>query len=293
VYDSTSNGAKAATVLSRSRGLQWAISTGRIAMQCASCRRALTTTLPRPIPSASAMPWSTPSQPPASAGPVAPGRPGSAPGDLLPLSRSGYLYCRRASRRLEQAGPRNVELLGLVKTRRPDHKTMAIFRQNTLEPLRHVCRTCTLRWKQRDLCGAERVAIDGSKCRAVNAKARTVTQDKLRQRIVQSAAPIAAARQELDRSDTAAGTGGVPTPQCPRNNGGRRMTRGVAEPLWEAMAPRGRSRPEGMKRRKTRVEHPGGTRKRGGTRATFDCAGWRRGGRSAVGRSWRPTSGGC
>jgi hypothetical protein len=65
------------------------------------------------------------------------------------------------------------------------------------------------------------------------------------------------------RSDaTAAGTGCALKPPCTRNNGGRRMTRGVAEPLLEAMAPRVRSRPEVMKRRQELVEHPFGTMKR-------------------------------
>jgi hypothetical protein len=51
--------------------------------------------------------------------------------------------------------------------------------------------------------------------------------------------------------------------QCTRNTGGRRMTRWVDEQLLEAMAQRVRSRPEVMKRRKTLVEHPCGTMKRG------------------------------
>jgi transposase len=142
--------------------------------------------------------------------PAATGRPGYAPGALLPRYLYGDLYRLRASRRLAQEAQRNVELLWLLKKRRPAHKTMAHFRQNNLEPLRHVCRTFTLLCKKRDLCGAERVAIAGSKCRAVNAQARHGTQDKLTKRSVQIDEPIAAALKGLERSDAEEdrGTGG-------------------------------------------------------------------------------------
>jgi Transposase DDE domain len=61
---------------------------------------------------------------------------------------------------------------------------------------------------------------------------------------------------------TAAGKGGALKPQGTRRQDGRRLTRGVAEHLREAMAPRVRRRPEGMKRRTELVEHPFGTMKR-------------------------------
>jgi transposase len=55
---------------------------------------------------------------------------------------------------------------------------MADFRKNNLGPLRQVCREFTLLCQQRALFAGELVAIDGSKCKAVNAKARNVTPDK-------------------------------------------------------------------------------------------------------------------
>jgi transposase len=62
---------------------------------------------------------------------------------------------------------------------------------------------------------------------------------------------------------TAACTGCALQPQCPRHQGGRRMTRWIDEPLLEEMEPRVRRRPEVMKRRKELGEHPCGTMKRG------------------------------
>jgi len=51
-------------------------------------------------------------------------------------------------------------------------------------------------------------------------------------------------------------------PQCTRNQGGRRLTRWVDEPLLEEMEQRVRSRPEVMQQRKPLVEHPFGTMQR-------------------------------
>jgi transposase len=142
--------------------------------------------------------------------PAATGRPGYAPGDLLKLYLYGYLYRLRSSRRLEQETQRNVELLWLLKKLRPDHKTIANFRKNNLEPLRQVCRTFTLLCKKLDLFGAELVAIDGSKFRAVNSKERNFTPDKLKKLIVQIDERVDAYLKELERSDDQEerGTGG-------------------------------------------------------------------------------------
>ncbi len=142
--------------------------------------------------------------------PAATGRPGYAPGDLLKLYLDGYLYRLRSSRRLEQETQRNVELMWLLKQLRADHKTIANFRTHNLEPLRQVCRTFTLLCKKLDLFGAELVAIDGSKFRAVNSKERNFTQDKLKKLMVQIDKRVAAYLKERDRRDNQEeqGTGG-------------------------------------------------------------------------------------
>jgi transposase len=67
----------------------------------------------------------------------------------------------------------------LLKRLWPAHKTIADVRKHNLQPLRQVCRECTLLCKQLDLCAGELVAIDGSKFKAVNAKACNFTPDKL------------------------------------------------------------------------------------------------------------------
>ncbi len=60
--------------------------------------------------------------------PKATGRPGYAPGDLLKLYIYGYLNRVRSSRRLEAECHRNIEVIWLLRTLRPDFKTIADFR---------------------------------------------------------------------------------------------------------------------------------------------------------------------
>ena len=114
----------------------------------------------------------------------------------------GYLYRLRASRRLEQETHRNVELMWLLKKLRPDHKTIANFRKHNLAPLRRVCREFTLLCKQLDLFAGELVAIDGSKFKAVNAKARNFTPDKLTKLLAQIDQRIEGYLQDLDGQDS-------------------------------------------------------------------------------------------
>jgi transposase len=56
------------------------------------------------------------------------GRPGYAPGDLLKLYVYGYLNRVRSSRRLEAECHRNIEVIWLFRTLKPDFKTIADFR---------------------------------------------------------------------------------------------------------------------------------------------------------------------
>jgi transposase len=133
--------------------------------------------------------------------PAATGRPAYHPADLLKLSMYGYLYRLRSSRRLEQESHRHVELLWLLKKLRPDHKTSADFRNNNRAPLRQVCREFTWLCKQLDLFAGALVAIDGSKFKAVNAKERNFTPDKLKNLLQQIDQRVEGYLKELDCQD--------------------------------------------------------------------------------------------
>jgi hypothetical protein len=96
-----------------------------------------------------------------------------------------------------------------LKKLRPDHKTIADFRQHHLKPLRQVCRTFTLLCKTLELFGAELVAIDGSQFRAVDAQERHCTKHALTQLIRQIDERVEAYLTELERSDAQDARGAV------------------------------------------------------------------------------------
>jgi transposase len=107
------------------------------------------------------------------------GRPGYDPGDLLKLYVYGYLSGICSSRKLERETLRNIELMWLLRRLRPDFKTIAEFRRRNTKALRPLFREFTLLCKKLELFGAELVAIDGSKFRAVNAKRRNYSRPML------------------------------------------------------------------------------------------------------------------
>lgn len=144
--------------------------------------------------------------------PAATGRPGYDPRDLLALYVYGYLYGIRSSRKLERETHRNVELMWLLRRLRPDFKTIADFRRDNGQALRRVCREFTLLCKRMDLFGAELVAIDGSKFRAVNSRDRNFPRVRLEEMVDQIDAKIARYLGDLDaqdESDASSGGAGV------------------------------------------------------------------------------------
>jgi hypothetical protein len=108
---------------------------------------------------------------------------------------------------------------------------MAALRKNNLAPLRQVCREFTVVCQQLDLFAGALVALDGSKCKAVNAPERPVTPDKLAQLLPQLAQRVEGALQDLDGQENQEDAG--PPGGGPRDRSGRRAgprsTRGVSD----------------------------------------------------------------
>jgi len=100
------------------------------------------------------------------------GRPAYNSSDLLKLYLYGYINRIRSSRRLEDETHRNVELMWLMRKLKPDFKTIADFRRDNRKVFKKTFRQFTLLCRKLDLFGKELVAIDGSKFKAVNSKAR-------------------------------------------------------------------------------------------------------------------------
>ena len=144
--------------------------------------------------------------------PEATGRPGYHPAMMLKLYLYGYLNQVQSSRRLERECLRNVELMWLVGQLTPDFKTIADFRKDNGPAIRSVCRRFVALCRNLHLLDEGRVAIDGSKFKAVNNREKNFTHERLRKRIAAIDEGINCYFAELDRWDRRASVTGVPVP---------------------------------------------------------------------------------
>jgi transposase len=142
------------------------------------------------------------------------GRPGYHPATMLKIYLYGYLNQVQSSRRLERECARNLELIWLTGQLKPDFKTIADFRKDNGPAIRKVCQQFVALCRDIDLLDAGIVAIDGSKFKAVNAKAKSFTREKLRRRLGEIDAAIAKYLAELDRADEVLSTTGVALPEA-------------------------------------------------------------------------------
>jgi transposase len=140
----------------------------------------------------------------AHAQPAATGRPPYHPADLLKLYLYGYLQRIRSSRRLEAEAGRNLELIWLLRGVRPDFKTIADFRKDNREMFKKLFKEFNLLCRKLDLFGAELVAVDGAKFKAVNNTRRYYTQEQLVELLKKIETRIEAYLGELDRQDNQA-----------------------------------------------------------------------------------------
>jgi transposase len=132
--------------------------------------------------------------------PAETGRPGYHPAVLLKIYIYGYLNRVQSSRRLERECQRNVELMWLTGRLAPDFKTIADFRRENGNGIRNVCRRFVELCRELKLFSQAAVAIDGSKFKAVNARDRNFTPNKVKKRQEQIEESI---KRYLDALDTA------------------------------------------------------------------------------------------
>jgi hypothetical protein len=83
----------------------------------------------------------------------------------------------------------------------PDHKTVALFRQENTAALKKAFRNFVGLCVKLGLYGKELVAIDGSKFKAVNSKVRNFTPGRLRDRIARLERRIEEYLKELEEKD--------------------------------------------------------------------------------------------
>jgi len=155
------------------------------------------------------------------------GRPGYAPGDLLKLYVYGYLNRVRSSRRLEAECHRNIEVIWLLRTLKPDFKTIADFRRDNRNAFKSVFRQFVLLCRRLDLFGRELLAVDGTRIKAVNNKDRNFTRNSLEKFIRAADERLDEYMKRLDDGDLAeAGTGGARTKDLAEKIEGLRNKRG-------------------------------------------------------------------
>lgn len=131
------------------------------------------------------------------------GRPGYHPGLMLRIYLYGYLNQVQSSRRLERECGRNLELIWLTGRLRPDFKTIADFRKDSGPAIRKVCQQFVALCRNIKLLDSDIVAIDGSRFKAVNSKAKSYTRGKLKQKLSEIDKAIERYLMELDRADDA------------------------------------------------------------------------------------------
>ncbi len=131
------------------------------------------------------------------------GRPSYDPSDLLKLYVYGYLNQVRSSRKLERECHRNVEVMWLMKKLAPDHKTIADFRKDNVDCIKPVFKEFVYLCRNLDLYGAQLVAIDGTKFKAVNSRSNNLNEKTVTLRLKQTEEKIAEYLKEMDQNDTA------------------------------------------------------------------------------------------
>lgn len=107
------------------------------------------------------------------------GRPAYHPADLLKLYIYGYLNKIRSSRALEKECTRNIEMIWLLKSLKPDHNTISNFRKNNPKAIKKVFRETVRIAKYFNLIGGVIIAGDSTKLRAQNSKKNNFNQKKI------------------------------------------------------------------------------------------------------------------
>ena len=157
------------------------------------------------------------------------GRPGYAPADLLKLYIYGYLNRVRSSRRLELESHRNIEVIWLLRSLKPDFKTIADFRRDNRAAFRSVFREFVLLCRRLDLYGRELLAVDGTRIKAVNNKDRNFTRNSLQDFIRAADERLDDYLRRLDEGDIEEG-----------GRGGGARTKNLAEKIVALRQKRGR-----------------------------------------------------
>ncbi|MFQ5582852.1 MAG: IS1182 family transposase [Calditrichia bacterium] len=115
-------------------------------------------------------------------GKVFAGRKAYSPQTLLKLYIYGYLNGISSSRKLEKETQRNIEVIWLLGTLSPDHKTISDYRKDNGEEIKMVTRKFRQFLKDNGYIKGQTVATDGTRVKA-NAKRSMLTEKKIHRRL--------------------------------------------------------------------------------------------------------------
>ncbi len=129
------------------------------------------------------------------------GRPAYHPADLLKLYMYGYLNKVRSSRDLEKECKRNIEVMWLLNSLKPDHNTISNFRRDNPKAIKKVFRETVRIAKHFNLIGGTLLAGDSTKFRAQNSKKNNFNQKKIDRHIEYIEKKLNEYNQFLSESD--------------------------------------------------------------------------------------------
>jgi len=107
------------------------------------------------------------------------GRPAYHPADLLKIYIYGYLNKIRSSRDLEKECKRNIKVMWLLNSLKPDHNTISNFRRDNPKAIKNVFRETVRIAQYFDLIGGKLLAGDSTKFRAQNSNKNNFNQKKI------------------------------------------------------------------------------------------------------------------
>ena len=132
---------------------------------------------------------------------AATGRPGYYPGDMLRLYIWGYLNQLRSSRQLERACQRDLEAIWLMRRMTPDYRTIAAFRHDNPEAIIGTGAAFISFCRESGLVTPGKVALDGTKMRAVASAKNIAGADRLARDVAHTETEIAYYLDRLNIAD--------------------------------------------------------------------------------------------
>ncbi len=106
------------------------------------------------------------------------------PEDMFKLYAYSYFNGIRSSRKIERECHRNIEIMWLINSLKPDFKTIANFRKDNKHAIKAAFRKFTMICGELNLISKEIVAVDGSKFRACNGRMRYHSKGKIAEKLL-------------------------------------------------------------------------------------------------------------